>query len=496
MPSRPRGGRALARNASTDSELGAEQDKKPTRRLQMTRHGAVLATAVLLILVLYQVSRPAQAPRAIGTRKHRPVLPTGLEVEWRLPIGCDYSGFFMEVVMGYLPGLHERRVKAGPDAAPRVVLLSGECDAAFLQGLEPADAEAYRAAWSSEADRSREQTARAIAIEHGDPCSMRTWASASDRPLHVVARAMSEGDLEPAAAECLRAADEVWVPTAWHVERFAAAGVPRRSLRVVPEPIDTGFFSPQPAADAPGKPPCEGAPCGGPFVFLSVFKWESRKGWDLLLRAYWAEFGAADGVRLVLKTYLPSWEPGPRDLNEAVEGFAREHQGEGRDALPPVQLVLEENLSRRGLRELYTAAHSFVLPTRGEGWGLPVVEAMAMGVPAIATNFSGPTAYLTQANGFPLPVARKLPGGQAEPSIEALRLAMRAAYAEHGTPAAAARAGRARDDMRRFSRPAVTDLVVQRLAEIAEVLSEAAQRHAAPKRAAPAGSSLYSTVKP
>jgi glycosyltransferase involved in cell wall biosynthesis len=35
---------------------------------------------------------------------------------------------------------------------------------------------------------------------------------------------------------------------------------------------------------------------------------------------------------------------------------------------------------------------------RGEGWGLPIAEALAMGVPAIATNFSGPTAYASRSS--------------------------------------------------------------------------------------------------
>jgi hypothetical protein len=37
-----------------------------------------------------------------------------------------------------------------------------------------------------------------------------------------------------------------------------------------------------------------------------VFKWERRKGWDVLLRAYWAEFMHDDPggeVELVIKSY-------------------------------------------------------------------------------------------------------------------------------------------------------------------------------------------------
>ena len=65
-------------------------------------------------------------------------------------------------------------------------------------------------------------------------------------------------------------------------------------MRVVPEPVELETFAPHVAsasAAAAGK--------SQPFVFLSNFKWEQRKGWDLLLRAYWAEFkSAAKGCAL------------------------------------------------------------------------------------------------------------------------------------------------------------------------------------------------------
>ena len=38
------------------------------------------------------------------------------------------------------------------------------------------------------------------------------------------------------------------------------------------------------------------------FVFLSVFSWINRKAWDILLRAWFAEFKARDDVTLLLKT--------------------------------------------------------------------------------------------------------------------------------------------------------------------------------------------------
>ena len=37
-------------------------------------------------------------------------------------------------------------------------------------------------------------------------------------------------------------------------------------------------------------------------------------------------------------------------------------------------------------------------------WGRPIVEAMAMGLPVIATNWSAMLEYMTEENSFPVPV--------------------------------------------------------------------------------------------
>ena len=39
-----------------------------------------------------------------------------------------------------------------------------------------------------------------------------------------------------------------------------------------------------------------------PFVFISTFKWELRKGWDRLVEAYLAEFSSQDNVELYILT--------------------------------------------------------------------------------------------------------------------------------------------------------------------------------------------------
>jgi hypothetical protein len=59
--------------------------------------------------------------------------PHSTEVEWRAPVGCDFSGFFTEVVLGLVPALHRRGLA--------VRLLTGRCEPEWLRAkLTPSEA--------------------------------------------------------------------------------------------------------------------------------------------------------------------------------------------------------------------------------------------------------------------------------------------------------------------------------------------------------------------
>lgn len=202
-------------------------------------------------------------------------------------------------------------------------LLQTRCPDDFLHRLAPGEAEAYLAAQVADHERTAAQTAGSIAIEHGDPCLMRDFGPAPDprRPFRLISRLMSEGRLPPAQLKCAHRADLLWVPTSWHADLLSSQGIPRRKLRVLPEYVDTRLFAPA-SALRPADPPSPGRP----FTFLSIFKWEERKGWDALLDAYWTAFRAGGThpwpVRLRLRTYKPSWEPGPDDIATWIEAHA------------------------------------------------------------------------------------------------------------------------------------------------------------------------------
>lgn len=249
------------------------------------------------------------------------------------------------------------------------------------------------------------------------------WENLSGR---VVWRAMFEtASVPPEWLQRLAEVDEVWVPSRFNAKTFADAGVDPHKIRVVPEFVDKDWSQ---ATDRS---------YGGnqTFTFLSVFRWQKRKGWDVLLQAYLKEFRATDDVELVLR--VDPFGPGSTDVRSdiaAVIQKVRPHR-------PPLVRLLPDPLSQTEMQGLYASAHAFVLPTRGESWGRPFMEAMASGLITIGTAWGGHLDFMNVNNSLlidfelvPVPDAAVLEWpffrGQtwAEPSVDSIGDCLRRAY--------------------------------------------------------------------
>lgn len=248
---------------------------------------------------------------------------------------------------------------------------------------------------------------------------------------------------------CCNRMDEVWVPSSFNAETFCRSGVIADKIRVMPLGVDTGLFTPVGRKLAFTKLDTE------MFIFLSVFEWIPRKGYDLLLTAYLQEFTAGDDVCLVLKNHSNSdYDPDGTAIAGTIYEIAAQHSKPGRRA--PEIALLPEVLPIVQMPELYRMADCFVLPTRGEGWNLPALEALACGLPVITTAWSAHLDWLNQDNAFLIEVEslEAVPSlgtnnddvyrghRWARPSIEHLRYLMRWVY-EHRSEARE-RAARAR----------------------------------------------------
>jgi glycosyltransferase involved in cell wall biosynthesis/SAM-dependent methyltransferase len=206
----------------------------------------------------------------------------------------------------------------------------------------------------------------------------------------TVARTMFETDGLPEGwVERLNTIDEVWVPSAFNVETFERAGV-RVPIHIVPGGVDTRLYRP----DSPPLP-IEGT---RGTVFLSIFEWSHRKAPDVLLRAWAEAFGPKDQVSLVLRCFPRAHFEGDATphvealIDEEVERF-----GGDRSQMAPI-VVLGSPLAPASMPRLMTAADVFVGVSRGEGWGRPLLEAMACGRTVIGTRWSGNLDFMNDDN--------------------------------------------------------------------------------------------------
>jgi O-antigen biosynthesis alpha-1,2-mannosyltransferase len=127
---------------------------------------------------------------------------------------------------------------------------------------------------------------------------------------------------------------------------------------------------------------------GRGFRFLHVSSCFPRKGVDSLLDAYGRAFSIDDDVSLIIKTF-------ENPHNQIFEMLAERRAANARY---PHVVVMMDDLSDADLKALYAGCDVMVCPTRAEGYGLPLAEAMLSGIPAIATAWSGQMDFCNESN--------------------------------------------------------------------------------------------------
>lgn len=129
------------------------------------------------------------------------------------------------------------------------------------------------------------------------------------------------------------------------------------------------------------------------FLFLYVFDFNSsleRKNPQSAISAFQAAFPRKADVRLVLKVMNPKAKD-PQWL--ALEKAAK---------ADPRIILLTQTLERSEVLGLIQICDAYVSPHRAEGFGRTLTEAMLMGKPVVATNYSGNQFFMEPSLTFPV----------------------------------------------------------------------------------------------
>lgn len=184
---------------------------------------------------------------------------------------------------------------------------------------------------------------------------------------------MFEGTTLPSVYhERIGLADCLLAPSEW-VKQLLVKYFPEKPIFVVNHGVtpDFRYISRRDPLEVPNKK----------FRFLWVGAPNPRKGWEEVIYT-WTHGGFLNvpNLELYLKT-------------TRTKGIQRKGN-----------IILDgRDLSRRELIKLYHNAHCFLFPTRGEGFGLTLAEAMRTGLPCIATEYSGVNDFFDAHVGYPIP---------------------------------------------------------------------------------------------
>lgn len=136
------------------------------------------------------------------------------------------------------------------------------------------------------------------------------------------------------------------------------------------------------------------------YLFYSIFEWIDRKNPEALIAAYWDAFQKGENVGLLLKTYFKDFTQRNKDMIRDTIAVLRRRTNH--ESYPPIFLY-RELMDRHQITRIHDTGDCFVSAHRGEGWGVPQVEAMLRAKPVVSTNCGGVHEYLDRNTAILLP---------------------------------------------------------------------------------------------
>jgi len=128
------------------------------------------------------------------------------------------------------------------------------------------------------------------------------------------------------------------------------------------------------------------------FNFICVGNLLENKRMDLLITS----FNEAFKANIKVKLYIYGEGSERKNLEKLIDEFCLAGQ-----------VFLMGLVDRLTIANKMQRCHCFVLPSRSETFGVAYIEAMAAGLPVIATKCGGPEDFVNESNGILIPVDNK-----------------------------------------------------------------------------------------
>jgi glycosyltransferase involved in cell wall biosynthesis len=185
----------------------------------------------------------------------------------------------------------------------------------------------------------------------------------------------------------LKRFSQVWVASQWQKENVIRQGIDINKVQVIPHGVDSNIFKPDLDIYDSNK-----------FKFLVVGKWEYRKSTKEIIECFLEEFNSNEQVELVLAV----------DTNVKVDKFSSTEERLKYYKLEDPKLKILHHLPQNEYIKQLQTSHVFLSCSRGEGWNLPLLEAMACGTPSIYSNCSGQLEFAKE-KGIPVSISHMIP---------------------------------------------------------------------------------------
>lgn len=193
--------------------------------------------------------------------------------------------------------------------------------------------------------------------------------------------------------------DEVWVPSFADSNNLTLSGYDK-DIREVPIPTDVGKFVKSYESDQ-----LHNILDSDSFKFYFIGELIQRKCLDRLVQAFHIEFDPLENVELVVKTSKSGLAPEQvvKMFNDYVTTIKTNLRLHGRIDQYKEELCITGKLTEDELCYLHSRSNCFVMPSMGESWSMPVLDAAGFGKTPIVIRDTGPNAIIDENSGWVVP---------------------------------------------------------------------------------------------